>query len=372
VYFDDVKVVLKKYVTTIIQADDYYPFGLRMAGNHYQDTSTLEVEHLYNGKELQDELGVDCYDYEARMYDMALGRWHIEDPAAETYSSHSPYVYVLNNPMSYVDPEGLEPTWPIIVPWDDEGRIQHWMWPDGTGDLIYPDGTRIRLNTPADSIYVNYNYTAELERRKREAYTDAMLGLAEGISTLGTVGVAVVGGVLVVSEVGLAGLVKAALGTETAIDIGNVGLATADVVRDPSIESGAGLGLAVADLASGPNPFGDFNTARVVNRGARGGGGGSSHSRGSWTRVSRWMSPEEAQMWSRRYSIPQPRPMAEGSPPRIWVTRFGEPKPRSNVGSVRVDFDVPTHALKVAGHKGWYQIFPNSQYIPIKEVRINY
>ncbi|MEA1887082.1 MAG: RHS repeat-associated core domain-containing protein [Bacteroidota bacterium] len=67
-------------------------------------------EYLFNGKEIQEELGLNLYDYEFRFYDPVIARWSVPDPLAEYAYNYSPYNYVKNNPINYIDLFGLSDT----------------------------------------------------------------------------------------------------------------------------------------------------------------------------------------------------------------------------------------------------------------------
>lgn len=119
----------------VMEETNYYPFGLKhknynLLQEEYSKTAAdIELAELcsgcrkpyqykYNGKEWQDELGLGWYDYGARNYDPAIGRWLNVDPLAEQGRRWSPYAYCSDNPVYYIDPDGMW-RWPS---WSDVKR----------------------------------------------------------------------------------------------------------------------------------------------------------------------------------------------------------------------------------------------------------
>jgi RHS repeat-associated protein len=82
---------------------DYYPDGMRFESS---TSNSAALPYRYNGKELEAMNGLNEYDYGARRRETGIPIWTTMDPLAEKYYGVSPYVYALDNPMKFIDPDG--------------------------------------------------------------------------------------------------------------------------------------------------------------------------------------------------------------------------------------------------------------------------
>ena len=87
----------------ITSAQDYYPFGETL--RTYTVGSGQNDKYKFTEKERDIETGYDYFG--ARFYDSSIGRWLSVDPLASKYPGWSPYNYTMNNPLRYIDPNGM-------------------------------------------------------------------------------------------------------------------------------------------------------------------------------------------------------------------------------------------------------------------------
>jgi len=93
------------------QLNNYTPFGMEYGESAGNQASVGYQDYKFGGKELDRRFELNWYNFGARSYDLALGRWNSPDPLAEKYYSVSPYVYCSNNPVNKIDPNGMDDTY---------------------------------------------------------------------------------------------------------------------------------------------------------------------------------------------------------------------------------------------------------------------
>jgi RHS repeat-associated protein len=167
--YDDTEETLK-----ILEENHYYPFGLKhtqynVDGKVYEPSeenpSVTQIKDLplgeellykykYNGKEYQDELGLNLYDYGARNYDPAIGRWMNIDPLSEQSTAWSPYRYAYDNPLSFIDPDGM---------WETEFKDE-----DGAVTKTVDDGSNAVFQETGKGVNKHYEFKGFDEKQKGE------------------------------------------------------------------------------------------------------------------------------------------------------------------------------------------------------------
>ncbi|WP_026998126.1 RHS repeat domain-containing protein [Flectobacillus major] len=90
-----------------VESTNYDPFGIELNGTG--TINSVENRFKYQDKESLTLFGLSgINDFGARYYDKTIGRWWGVDALADISRRHSPYQYNYNNPLRFIDPDGMQ------------------------------------------------------------------------------------------------------------------------------------------------------------------------------------------------------------------------------------------------------------------------
>jgi RHS repeat-associated protein len=141
--------IVANAAASVVQSTQYYPFGMPFA-----DATGQNVQpYKYNNKELDGRNGLNWYDYSARYLALDFPVMPTVDPLAELHYDNSPYAYVLNNPIKYIDPFGMD----TIYAYKDGTEFNR-IEAEGDPVTIYGPSQDAVAEAPMGSTYSYYSY----------------------------------------------------------------------------------------------------------------------------------------------------------------------------------------------------------------------
>lgn len=145
---------MKRIVGDILTSKDYYPGGSLQPGRAF---SAGSYRYGFQGQEKDDEVkgSGNSINYKYRMHDARIGRFFAVDPLASQYVPISPYAFVANNPIIFIDIDGKELVdqsgKKVTVTMNDNGTL---TWSsNATEDMKLIGAALIRTETGKEQLF---------------------------------------------------------------------------------------------------------------------------------------------------------------------------------------------------------------------------
>jgi RHS repeat-associated protein len=130
VFFDNLQVTHIR--GPLVEETHYYPFGLTMNGisSKALNFGNPENKEKFVEQILDDDLGLNWYQFKWRNHDPQIGRFLQVDPLSDKYVYNTTYAYAENRVIDGIDLEGLEYLKSI-----DKFKTDNGNWEDYTGAI---------------------------------------------------------------------------------------------------------------------------------------------------------------------------------------------------------------------------------------------
>jgi len=294
----------------------------------------------FNGKEkdVDGEWGSNThYDYGFRIYNPAIGRWLSTDPLAAKFTSHSPYSYVINNPINLIDVDGRDTIRFITRSYINSpgGGLLANMQPvtSSTSEIVViaaPGKDKFFVDSHVTNENVHNLYTTEFFPNS---------GQSSGLSRTEAIN----------DPIGIFGV----------YDKDRVTLAKYSPTEliDYLEEKGG-----YSDLRILKSDYSFYEDVKVVTEVVTFVSGAYSASKllkppVPHTTVGRWMSEKELSLMDKTGRVQE----SFSTKTDVSVNGASDFKPMAKTGSVYVEFDVPSSSLIGGGKPGWFHMIgPNA------------
>ncbi len=147
----------------IIEENHYYPFGLKHTGYNSDQMMYVKEEYIvkikpkpplfvssydkkFNGKSWETDLLLNIYDFHARGYMPDIVRTFQQDPLAEKFYDLSPQSFLNNNPLSFIDPDGMLSQSLIDDMWNKSGDGETKWTNNNNGSFTNGNGDSVDAN----------------------------------------------------------------------------------------------------------------------------------------------------------------------------------------------------------------------------------
>jgi RHS repeat-associated protein len=161
VFFD--QVMVRMTTGKLKEEAHYYPHGLPMAGMGSAANGYIPNRNKYQSNEYNKEQGLNWMDFHNRQYDPQLGRFLSIDPLAAATVSLSPYTGMNNDPVSMVDPLGLQ-------------GIDHAATPDRVHAAPIPGTGNVQMSYPTKNAPMGSLSASQLMRLIRGESMASVMG----------------------------------------------------------------------------------------------------------------------------------------------------------------------------------------------------